>query len=145
MLSLYLVQGRYYFKYRKQYQKLLLLKLFQAKQTFSKTSNCSDAGKQGFQKQKAREQCSRAFQNWLREKDLNLRPLGYEPNELPDCSIARQDWNYSSFILYWQADLLVHGQPVQSMPLAHCPHRESPFSGYGCNRPDVWRSEGPNP
>jgi hypothetical protein len=24
--------------------------------------------------------------NWLRERDLNPRPFGYEPNELPDCS-----------------------------------------------------------
>ena len=27
--------------------------------------------------------------NWLREPDLNRRPSGYEPDELPGCSIPR--------------------------------------------------------
>jgi hypothetical protein len=29
------------------------------------------------------------FSIWLREPDLNRRPSGYEPDELPDCSIPR--------------------------------------------------------
>ncbi len=34
---------------------------------------------------------ARAHKNvlWLRGLDLNQRPLGYEPNELPDCSTPR--------------------------------------------------------
>src|SRR3979490_2545990 len=34
---------------------------------------------------------SRDVKKWLRGRDLNPRPLGYEPNELPDCSTPRQD------------------------------------------------------
>ena len=32
-------------------------------------------------------------EGWLRGLDLNQRPLGYEPNELPDCSTPH--WQYS--------------------------------------------------
>jgi hypothetical protein len=31
--------------------------------------------------------------DWLRGLDLNQRPLGYEPNELPDCSTPHLDSN----------------------------------------------------
>ena len=30
-------------------------------------------------------------QNWLRGRDLNPRPSGYEPDELPGCSTPRLD------------------------------------------------------
>src|SRR5580765_4811911 len=31
------------------------------------------------------------LKGWLRGVDLNHRPLGYEPNELPDCSTPQLD------------------------------------------------------
>jgi hypothetical protein len=33
------------------------------------------------------------IRKWLRGVDLNHRPLGYEPNELPDCSTPHFDHN----------------------------------------------------
>src|SRR5437870_13696392 len=39
--------------------------------------------------------CNPHSQGWLRGRDLNSRPLGYEPNELPDCSTTRQ-WSTHS-------------------------------------------------
>jgi hypothetical protein len=38
----------------------------------------------------ARDQAAALWDSWLRGRDLNPRPLGYEPNELPDCSTPRQ-------------------------------------------------------
>ena len=40
---------------------------------------------EGFKTQKVLRQ-HKYLVHWLRERDLNPRPLGYGPNELPDCS-----------------------------------------------------------
>ena len=38
----------------------------------------------------------------LRGQDLNLRPSGYEPDELPDCSTPRYLYNYNDFKMFCQ-------------------------------------------
>ena len=49
---------------------------------------------------------------WLRGRDLNPRPLGYEPNELPDCSTPRH-----------REELLIVAHPTIKPPVAQAHHR----------------------
>jgi hypothetical protein len=55
---------------------------------------------------------------WLRGKDLNLRPLGYEPNELPDCSTPQFNGNVTG----WLGQLLRNTSPLTLGLLYHTEH-----------------------
>ena len=56
----------------------------------SRHSGQEQVGAPLLDKQKARQALAKAGFCWLRELDLNQRPSGYEPDELPGCSIPRQ-------------------------------------------------------
>ena len=48
--------------------------------------------------------------NWLRGPDLNRRPSGYEPDELPDCSTPRQSWGGSIRPIPYRVNVTFHLQ-----------------------------------
>jgi hypothetical protein len=43
--------------------------------------------------------CRHSAQEWLRGRDLNPRPSGYEPDELPGCSTPRLEELTMSILL----------------------------------------------
>ncbi len=56
--------------------------------------------------------------------DLNHRPLGYEPNELPDCSTPRHGWGGRIRTHEWQDQNL--------LPCHLATPQKSPILAYSC-------------
>jgi hypothetical protein len=49
--------------------------------------------------------CRHSAKNWLRGLDLNQRPSGYEPDELPGCSTPRLNYVGTDYEIKLKDDL----------------------------------------
>ena len=65
-----------------------------------------------------------SIENWLREPDLNRRPSGYEPDELPNCSIPRPTCeHYTPNKMFYKFVNMVPREGLEpSHPKALAPH-----------------------
>ena len=56
--------------------------------------------------------------NWLRGRDLNPRPSGYEPDELPGCSTPHVENNFDINIVQIEKALIRRKGGQKSIPFA---------------------------
>ena len=58
------------------------------------------------------------LKSWLRGRDLNPRPSGYEPDELPGCSTPRFENNFDINIVQIEKALIRRKRGQKSIPFA---------------------------
>src|SRR5216684_541133 len=61
-----------------------------------------------------------ARENWLRGRDLNPRPSGYEPDELPGCSTPRLEIHYAELAIKSKSKISV--QKVSARKILSAQH-----------------------